>query len=177
MKYVYKNTILNPQNIDMSKLLSLYLCFFVCQIGFGQLLNKPAPKFVLTTQFGNVKKENFNEGKSIILVIADRKSKAEPPLWCERLDKEFSKKLSYLKIAHVGSVPSFMRSTVMYFLKKESELMVDWEGLVCKEYGYKSEHCAIFYINNKGIVKAVTDGFFSESKYNAFVSGIKKDLN
>ena len=121
--------------------------------------------FELTDQDSKPRTYRFPKEKVTVMTVADRKGSEQLAPWIQRIRDRYETRIDIDGVADVSIVPKVFQSMVRDSFRKKLtySVMLDWEGAVVKQFGYKKGVANIYLIDHSGgIVKQMT-GAVSES--------------
>jgi peroxiredoxin len=127
-----------------------------------------APTFTLRDQYDKALQLSDLRGSLVVLVDADRTGNQFNGAWVKPLRTRYNtpqlQQIRIVQIAHLSSVPGFLHNYVKgKFISKDSAhpngpVLLDWEGIVAKAYGFHDEVSNIYLIDRDGILRFTASG-------------------
>ena len=131
----------------------------VAQIQVGDA----APSFTLTDQFGSRTTVEFPTSAFVVLVFANRSGRLMARNWSTALG-ESTNTPQLRSVACTGWVPTVFQSTVRKGFEQSKPILIDWNDLVAKRYGYSGTGFRLVAINPSGRVVAIEEGDCSPTR-------------
>ncbi len=115
--------------------------------------------FELTDQDSKPRSFRFPKAKVTVMTVADHKGSEQLASWIQRIRDRYETRIDIDGIADVSIIPkAFQNMFRSAFRKKLTySVMLDWNGDVVKQFGYKKGVANIYLIDRGGrIVKQVS---------------------
>ena len=115
--------------------------------------------FELTDQNATARRYEFPKTKVTVMIVADHKGSAQLTPWIERLYRRYERRIDIDGIADVSMISKPFHSLFRAAFRKQLtySVMLDWDGSVVKQFGYKRGVANIYVIDARGgIVKQVS---------------------
>ncbi len=116
-------------------------------------------KFKLEDRDGKMRTEKEFKGKPLIAFASDKGGSKYSDARITGIqtglkEKEGTRPAAVLAVADLSAIPSLMRGAVKRVLPKPEKLslILDWEGVFDKAYGFKENKCNILVFSNSGVL-------------------------
>lgn len=122
-----------------------------------------APSFTLADQFGSQTVLQFPQNAFVLLVFADRSGRLVAKRWLQALgDSPTAPEL--ISVACTGWVPAMFQSVVRKAFEPNKPVLIDWNDVVAKQYGYTSGF-RLIAISPPGRIIAIEEGEYSLTRF------------
>ena len=101
-----------------------------------------------------------------MLVFADRSGRSIGQNWLRALG-ESKTAPRILSVACTGWVPAVFQSTVRQAFEQSKPILIDWNDVVAKRYGYPGTGFRLIAINPSGRIVATEEGDYSPTRFAA----------
>lgn len=121
---------------------------------------RKAPEFSLSDQFKKRSEHRFPKDKWSVFFVAGRKGADQIEDWATAIHEEFQEEVEQVGIADVSGVPGPMHGLIRAVFRNTLDypVLMDWEGGVCKKWGYESGKVRVFVVSPEGTIIFSIDG-------------------
>ena len=115
--------------------------------------------FELTDQDAKPRSYRFPKKKVTVMTVADHKGSEQLASWIQPIRNRYEMRIDIDGVADVSIVPKVFHGMVRDTFRKKLtySVMLDWDGNVVKQFGYKKGVANIYLIDPAGrIVKQMT---------------------
>lgn len=131
-------------------------------------LAAPAVKisnFELTDQDSKPRTYRFPKAKVTVMTVADHKGSEQLASWIQPIRDRYETRIDIDGIADVSIVPKVFHGMIRDTFRKKLtySVMLDWEGSVVKQFGYKKGVANIYLIDHIGRIVKQMSGPASEA--------------
>ncbi len=115
--------------------------------------------FELTDQNSQPRRYFFPKSKVTVMTVADYKGSGELAPWIQKVHDRYQKKIDIDGVADVSNIPKPLHAVIRAAFRKQLaySVMLDWEGTVVRQFGYKKNTANIYVIDRGGrIVKRIS---------------------
>jgi len=135
--------------------------------------------FVLADQHGQVRTYRFPKARVTVMAIADSKGSAQLEPWISKIYQRFGTAVDIDGIADVSRVPAALQSTVRIVFRNQlaRSIMLDWDGSVVKQFGYKRGNANLYLLNEQGHVVDQLSGPIEQSKLDQLSRALQAELS
>jgi len=129
-------------------------------------LGSTAPDFALKDQYDHEVQLSTQRGKAVLLICGDRIGSDYMGVWARAVrDSAVAPSVTVFRIANLRAVPSLLHSYVKHKFqslnaegKPSSPVLLDWDALVAKLYGFTDDVTNVYLIDQKGILRYTACG-------------------
>ena len=121
--------------------------------------------FQLSDQESKPRTYRFPKAKVTVMTIANHKGSEQLAPWIQRIRDRYETRIDIDGVADVSSVPGILQSTVRDSFRKKLTypVMLDWDGDVVKQFGYKKGVANIYLIDHAGRIVKQMNGPVSDA--------------
>jgi hypothetical protein len=121
--------------------------------------------FQLTDQDSKTRTYRFPKSKITVMTVADHKGSEQLAPWIQRIRDRYETRIDIDGVADMSSVPTFLQDTIRKAFRKQLtySVMLDWDGNVVKQFGYKKGVANIYLIDYAGRILRQVSGPHSDS--------------
>ncbi len=113
--------------------------------------------FEMQDQFDVLHSSQDVSGQGTVIIVSDREGSKHSENWGRAIkaiasELAVSKNISILAVAHIQSVPSFLRSFVRKLIKRDrtDPVLLDWNGQFNRSYGVKPSLVNVLVFSTEG---------------------------
>ena len=131
-------------------------------------VGQPAAPIVLSDQYDHTWQLSDARGSVVVLIDGDQDGSAYNGAWGRALRGRYkgaaSDQFKVVFVAHLTLAPSFMHGWVKgKFLSKDTAhpngpILLDWKGAVGHQFGFRSNHCNVYVIDGRGVLRFTGSG-------------------
>ncbi len=123
------------------------------------LIDAKAPNFSIEDQFDRPVGIRQFEGRTVVLMAADKEGSAHNDAWKDALVRRFRSAIALVGVADLRGTPFFLKNRVKStFRKEQGSVLLDWEGVVFTRYGLRPRVSNLIVIDRKGYVRYLHSG-------------------
>lgn len=132
--------------------------------------------FELTDQDAKPRIYRFPKTKITVMTVADHKGSDELAPWIQRLYDRYEKRIDIDGVADVSMIPRPFQAMFREAFRKQltRSVMLDWEGSVVKQFGYKKGVANIYVVDRRGRIVAHFTGPVSDAAMRELVGEIDR---
>jgi hypothetical protein len=121
--------------------------------------------FQLTDQESKTRAYRFPKTKITVMTVADRKGSEQLAPWIQCIRDRYETRIDIDGIADMSNVPTVLQETIRKAFRKRLaySVMLDWDGTVVKQFGYKEGVANIFLIDHAGRIVRQMSGPHTDS--------------
>lgn len=165
---------MTPKSQSLAKSIQSWLMLTFLVLAFAAIcagqakVGAAAPFFSLSDQYDKTLQLSDLRGSVIVLLDADRTGNEFNGAWVRPLVSRYNtpqlRKIRVVQIAHLASAPGFMHNFIKgKFISKDparpnGPVLLDWQGIVAKAYGFHEDVSNIYVIDAEGILRFTTSG-------------------
>jgi hypothetical protein len=125
-----------------------------------------APDFSIRDQYDHELQLSVQRGKPVLLVYGDRVGSDYMSDWADAvLQSTVSSSVNVIRIANLRAVPSLLHGYVKRMFQKPSDngkpsrpVLLDWDAVVAKTYGFTDDLTNVYLIDENGILRYTACG-------------------
>jgi hypothetical protein len=135
--------------------------------------------FELTDQEVKPRTYRFPKTKVTVMTVSDKKGSEQLAPWIQRIRDRYETRIDIDGIADMSSVPGILQGTVRNSFRKKLtySVMLDWEGSVVKQFGYKKGVANIYLIDHAGRIVKHMNGSVSDAGAQEFFKEIDRVIS
>jgi hypothetical protein len=131
---------------------ALLILLVLHAIGFAAAPMRELTNFELTDQDAKTRTYNFPKAKVTVMTVANRDGSAQLAPWVQLLYDRYGKQIDIDGIADVSMIAKPFRGIFRAAFRKQLaySVMLDWDGLVVKQFGYEKNVANVYVIDRDG---------------------------
>jgi len=131
-------------------------------------VGNPAGPIVLADQYDREWRLSDDRGRVILLIDGDRDGNKFNSAWGRAVRDRYKdagiERLKIAYVAHLSSVPAFMRGFVKgKFISKDpahpsGRILLDWKGAIAQQFGFRENVSNVYVIDRDGFLRYAGSG-------------------
>ena len=132
--------------------------------------------FALTDQEAKPRSYHFPKTKVTVMTVADHKGSEQLASWIQPIRERYEKRIDIDGVADVSVIPKAFQNMFRNAFRKKLtySVMLDWEGSVVKQFGYKKGVANIYLIDCAGRIVKQMNGAVSDAGAQEFFKEIDR---
>ena len=130
--------------------------------------------FELADQYGKMRRYRFPKTMISLVAVSDSKGAGQLAPWIQSVHNRYQERIDIDGVADVSTIPKLLRPMLTEFFKRQLaySVMLDWDGSVVSQFGYKKNVANLYLIDRSGRIVRWLSGEVSDKALSALFGDI-----